>query len=135
LTADGDQWTGAIDSVETPGDYQIDVTGEFEGQVIGMAQGEFLVFDRDIELSNPTADLDQLGRLAAMTKEVGGRLIAPEQLDALLEELRDRPPEMDIEVQTKWQLGDRPRDAWTLLLVLVGLLSTEWVLRKRWGLV
>ncbi|MCL4204705.1 MAG: hypothetical protein KJ000_19630 [Pirellulaceae bacterium] len=135
LRRDGDQWAGAIDAVEQPGDYAIEVTGELQGQTIGIAQGEFLVFDRDIELSNPAADHDQLARLAAMTQEVGGRLVAPEQLHALLEELRDQPPEMDIEIQTKWQLGDTPRDAWTLLLLLVALLTAEWALRKKWGLV
>jgi len=62
-------------------------------------------------------------------------LIAPEQLPALLEQLRDQPPEMDIEIQTKWQLADTPRDAWTLLILLVALLTAEWALRKKWGLV
>jgi hypothetical protein len=135
LSRDDEFWTAAIDAVETPGDYVVEITAEQEGKVIGMAKGEFLVFDRDIELSNPAADHEQLARLAAMTSEVGGRSLAPEQLPALLEELRDRPPEMDIEVQTKWQLGDRPRDAWMLLIALVGLLTIEWALRKHWGMV
>ncbi len=94
-----------------------------------------LVFDRDIELSNPAADHDQLARLAAVTQEFGGRLIAPEQVPALFEQLRDQPPEMDIEIQTKWQLADAPRDAWGLLLLLVSLLTVEWALRKKWGMV
>jgi hypothetical protein len=135
LLRDADQWVGAIDSVEQPGDYAIEVVAELDRQVIGIAQREFLVFDRDIELSNPAADHDQLARLAAMTRDVGGRLVAPEQLPALLEELRDRPPEMDIEIQTKWQLADTPRDAWTFLGVFVVLLTAEWFLRKRWGMV
>jgi len=135
LLRDGEQWSGEIDSVDQPGDYTIEVTGEMDGQVIGMAQGEFLVFDRDVELSNPAADHDQLSRLAAMTGEVGGRLMACEELPALLEQLRDRPPEMDIEIQTKWQLADTPRDAWTLLGIFIALLTTEWFLRKRWAMV
>ncbi len=135
LRRDGDQWSGAIEAVEQPGDYSIEISGELEGQPIGTAQSEFLVFDRDLELSNPAADHDQLSRLAAMTRDAGGRLIAPEQLVGVLEELRDQPPEMDIEIQTKWQLGDTPRDAWLLLLLLVTLLTTEWTLRKRWAMV
>ncbi len=135
LRRDGDQWSGAIEAVEQPGDYSIEISGELEGQPIGTAQSEFLVFDRDLELSNPAADHDQLARLAAMTSDAGGRLIAPEQLVGVLEELRDQPPEMDIEIQTKWQLGDTPRDAWLLLLLLVTLLTTEWTLRKRWAMV
>jgi uncharacterized membrane protein len=135
LRRDGDQWTGVIDAVEQPGDYVIEVSAELDGQSIGIAQGEFLVFDRDIELSNPAADHDQLARLAAMTREAGGRLIAPEELAGLFQQLRDQPPELDIEIQTKWQLADTPRDAWILLLLLVGLLAAEWMLRKKWGLV
>lgn len=135
LTRDGADWTGSIDDVAEPGDYAIEVAAEQEGRVIGMARGEFLVFDRDIELSNPAADHGQLARLAAMTGEFGGRTVAPEQLPALLEELRDRPPEMDIEVQTKWQLADTPRDAWALLLAFAGLLTAEWIIRKRAGMV
>jgi uncharacterized membrane protein len=135
LHRDGDSWAGMIDAVEQPGDYAIEVSAELEGQPIGTALGEFLVFDRDIELSNPAADHDQLARLAAMTQDAGGRLVAPEQVPGLLEQLRDQPPEMDIEIQTKWQLADTPRDAWSLLLLLVGLLTAEWTLRKKWGMV
>jgi uncharacterized membrane protein len=135
LTRVEDYWTGLIERLELPGDYAIVVTAERNGQVLGTTRSEFLVYDRDIELSNAAADHDQMARLAAMTGEVGGRVVAPEQLANLLEEIRDKPPEMEIEVQTKWQLADTARDAWALLLVFVALLSSEWILRKRWGLV
>jgi hypothetical protein len=42
---------------------------------------------------------------------------------------------MEIEVQEKWQLADTARDAWSFLLLFVAILTTEWSLRKRWGLV
>ncbi|MCH5372500.1 MAG: glutamine amidotransferase, partial [Planctomycetes bacterium] len=135
LTADEDHWTGIIERLELPGDYAMVVTAEKDGRVLGTTRGEFLVYDRDIELSNAAADHDQLSRLAAVTEEFGGRVVAPEQLTSLLEEIRDKPPEMEIEVQTKWQLADTPRDAWALLIVFVALLTGEWILRKRWGLV
>ncbi len=86
-------------------------------------------------MSTPAADHDQLARLANMTKSFGGRVVAPEQVTALLEDIRDRPPEMEIEVQTKWQLADTGRSAWSLLLLFVLLLTAEWFLRKKWGLV
>jgi hypothetical protein len=135
LTIDDHQWTGMIESLELPGDYAITITAELEGAVIGTARGEFLVYDRDIELASASADHDQLARLAAMTEQFGGRMVAPEQLVSLLEEVRDKPPEMEIEVQTKWQLADTARDAWTMFLVFVAVLTGEWFLRKRWGLV
>ena len=135
LTSSEDHWTGIIERLELPGDYAIVVTAEKDGQVLGTTRGEFLVYDRDIELTNAAADHDQLSRLAAVTEEFGGRLVAPEQLTGLLEEIRDKPPEMEIEVQTKWQLADTSRDAWALLILFVALLTGEWTLRKRWGLV
>jgi len=135
LARDGDHWSGMTEAVEQPGDYVIEITAEHDGELIGTARGEFLVFDRDVELSNPAADHDQLARLAALTKEFGGRSVAPEQLGGLLEELRDRPPELEIEVQTKWQLADKEANAWPFFLCLITLLTVEWVLRKRWALV
>jgi len=135
VTRDGAQWLGSIETVTAPGDYALEVTAARDGKAVGKGRGEFLVFDRDVEFSTPAADHDQLTRLAAMTKPFGGRVVAPEQVPALLEDIRDRPPEMDIEVQTKWQLADTGRDAWSLLLLLVALLTAEWVLRKKWGLV
>ncbi|MCY2991186.1 MAG: glutamine amidotransferase [Planctomycetota bacterium] len=128
-------WTGTLDAVTKPGDYAIEIMAEKDGQPLGTARGEFLVFDQDVELSNPAADYDQLARLAALTKEAGGRPLAPEQLPALLQEIRDRPPQLEVEVQTKWQLADTPRDAWLFFLTLVMVLSGEWFLRKKWGLV
>ncbi|MCH5373044.1 MAG: glutamine amidotransferase, partial [Planctomycetes bacterium] len=38
LLRDADQWVGAIDSVEQPGDYAIEVVAELDRQVIGIAQ-------------------------------------------------------------------------------------------------
>jgi uncharacterized membrane protein len=135
LVRDGKKWTGTVESLKVPGDYAIIVTAELDGKSLGSARGEFLVFDHDIELSNSAADHDQLARLAALTSEFGGRMVAPEQLPALFEEIRDRPPAMDIEVQTKWQLADTPQDAWAVFLLFVTILTTEWFLRKKWGLV
>ena len=62
-------------------------------------------------------------------------MVAPEQVTALLQGLRDRPPELEIEVQTKWQLADTARDAWLFFACFAALLTAEWVLRKKWGLV
>jgi uncharacterized membrane protein len=135
LIRDRDHWRATSDALQEPGDYAIEVNAERNGQPLGQARGELLVFDQDVELSNPVTDHQQLARLAEMTRDAGGRMIAPEQLPALIDELRQRPPEMEIEIQRKWQLGDTAFDAWTFFLCLVGLLSVEWLLRKRWGLV
>lgn len=135
VAANQNEWLGTIPGLQVPGDYTIDVTAEKDGKMIGSGSGEFLIYDRDIELSTPAADHDQLARLASLTEEFGGRTVAPEQLPSLLDEIRQRPPEMEIEVQTKWQFADSPKDAWAFFLAFVALISAEWFLRKRWGLV
>jgi hypothetical protein len=76
-----------------------------------------------------------LARLANQTKQAGGRPVAPEELPQLLQQIRDSRPEMQIEIQSRWQLADTAWDAWLYVLILVGLLTAEWSLRKTWGLV
>lgn len=135
LTPEGDRWTGLFNETTQPGDYHLEVTGSANGQAIGTAKAQFLVFDQDIELASQAADPDFMARLANLTKEAGGRVVAPEQLSALFRELREKPRETKIEVQTKWQLGDTALDAWLFFLLFVGSLTGEWALRKQWGLV
>ena len=105
------------------------------GEAIGAAEAQFVVFDNDKEQANPAADPDQLNRLAERTADYGGRLVDAEGLPAVLDELAERSPKMNIDVPTKWQLGDTFWDALTFVLLFAGLLSYEWWLRKKWGLV
>ncbi len=62
-------------------------------------------------------------------------MLAPEQLKELLEEIRSRPPEHEVLRTAKWRLGDTPQGAWLFFLAVVGLLTGEWFLRKKWGMV
>jgi uncharacterized membrane protein len=135
MSAAGDEASGATEVARLPGDYQIEVRASANGQPLGSGQANFQVLDRDLELSNPAADYDLLTRLAQQTKDAGGRLVSAEELPQLLREIKDRRHESDIEVQSKWQLGDTSLDAWLFLIVLIGVLSVEWFLRKKWGLV
>lgn len=135
LTKDGDVMNGRISEVTLPGDYLVEVSVARQGQPLGSTRATFQVLDRDIELSNSAAGHEQMARLAALTKESGGQTLAPEQLPDLLRDLKQRREELQIEVQTKWQLGDTALDAWLFVLAVVGLLTAEWVLRKRWGMV
>ena len=135
LTSATEGMTGTLRRTQVPGDYAIVVEASSPDAPLGEARVEFQILDFDIELSNPAADPDQFARLAAMTKEAGGRMIAPEELPALLEEIKERPPELEIEVQTKWEFADNDFDAWLFLLCLAGVLGSEWALRKHWGMV
>ena len=62
-------------------------------------------------------------------------MVEPPEFDDLLREFAEYSPKMKIDVPLKWQLGDTPYDALTYVLVFVGLITTEWYLRKKWGMV
>ena len=136
LTRDGDHYRGTIVRVSRPGSASIRVTAtDSDGKQLGSRTAHFEIMDRDVELSNPAADHDQLARLARFTRDAGGRLVAPEQLAKLLQEIDRKPPKLAEDVVTRWQLGDTWIGAWLVLLCLVALLGAEWYLRKRWSLV
>ena len=46
-------------------------------------------------------------------------------------QIKKHPPDLDEKIETK----HTPWDTRPFFLVFVGLLSLEWFLRKRWGLV
>jgi hypothetical protein len=117
-----------------PGLYKIQLSGSRNGKKIGDSKFEFILFDRDKEKAVPAADPELMARLADQTDKNGGRVVLPEDLGQLLKKLRDNPPEK-IEVPLLWRLGETTADASGFLLAFVALLATEWMLRKKWGLV
>ncbi len=135
IAADGDLYAGKIDDELAPGNYTLRVTATSGGQALGNAEARFQVLDRDLELASPAADADHMSRLAAFTREAGGRRVPAEQVPSLLTELINNPPEAKEEVLTRWTLGDTWWDSWIFVALLVGLLTAEWYCRKKWGLV
>ncbi len=133
LTREGEDWSGTWESLEEPGEYQMEVTAQVAGESIGQNSARFTVQDLDLELSDPAANPEQLLQMSRVTQDAGGRGMTPEELPALLQKLRQEPPEMEIDVESKWRLGDSRWDAWTFFLVFVGLLTGEWFLRKEMG--
>ena len=87
----------------------------------------FIVDARDLELDYPSADHDFLKELASIT---GGSSMKPEDLGSLLERLKLTKFNAltRIQVITLW-------DNWWFLLAFVSLMSLEWYLRKKRGLV
>jgi hypothetical protein len=130
-----EQWTGSLAGLTLPGDYQLQVIANRGGETIGETTGKFMVVDQDLELADPAANPQQLEMLSQLTAAAGGRAVAPEQVPDLLAELADKPLESELDFQSKWRLGDTTADASLYFLTIVGLLSAEWFLRKRWGLV
>ena len=119
---------GSYRDTQVAGDYRVEVTAKKKDQVLGTAQGRFLVYQQDLELDNASADTALLESLAAMT---GGQSQAPEQLPSCSSGWRRQSTRLDVQQETKKTFWD----TWPFFLLFVGLLTTEWYFRKRWGLV
>lgn len=130
-TRRGEAFAGAFQEATEPGDYRVTVAATQDGELLGTAEARFTVPDRDMELDQPAAEPTLMASLANLTAEAGGAGLAPEELPELLEQLKSRTTEYEEEISRKRTLWD----TWPVLLTLVGLLSGEWYLRKRWGLV
>lgn len=137
LTRSGEKdWAELERSLVTePGVYSVHVRASRGGQEIGETQREFSISDSDREKSIPQADHAFLQRLAGQTAEYGGRVVQPEEFGPMLETLAQDLPDLQMKVPVKWKLGQTPLDSSVFLLAFVGLLGTEWYLRKRWGMV
>lgn len=128
LVRQGEQTIGSFRETRTPGDYALELKATHRGEPLGEARARFLVSEQDLELDNPSADPATMHSIAAMT---GGRALPPEELPALVEELLERTEELQSVQETKRTLWD----TWPYFFCVVGLMGTEWFLRKRWGLV
>lgn len=130
-TRRGHEFVGSFEESTLPGDYQVNVTATGSQGLLGAAEARFIVPDRDMELDQPAAEPTFMASLANLTADAGGAGLAPEELPDLLERLKDRTKEFQEEVSTERSLWD----SWPMLVTLIGCLSGEWYLRKRWGLV
>jgi len=118
-----------FDGTESPGDYWVTVTASKDGQGIGLpATTRFIVDPRDPELDNPAADPDLMAEIAALT---GTSAVAPENVPSFLQNLLNAGLTTELTQYTQINLWD----GWPLLLLFVFLLTTEWFVRKRRGLV
>lgn len=110
-----------------PGDYWVKVGAKRNGVSVGAdAFTRFIVDARDLELDYPSADYEFLKELSSVT---GGQSVKPEEVDGLLERLNNSRTNLTrVQSITLW-------DNWGVLLVFVGLMTTEWFLRKKRGLV
>jgi len=93
--------------------------------VLGSSDRWVLVGGADLEMADPRLNEDVLTRLAAAS---GGRYLREADLTGLSALLKASnadlpPPDQQDLWNTFWMLG-----------VIIGLLSTEWVLRRRWGM-
>ena len=128
LVRQNETMSGSFRDTNLAGDYAIEVTATQKERPLGSARARFLVYQQDLELDNAAADRSTLEGIAAMT---GGQSIAPEQLSDLIRRLATETEHLEVQHETKKTFWD----TWTFFCLLVALLSLEWYLRKRWGLV
>ncbi len=95
----------------------------------------FQVLDDDDELATPFADVTYLNQLSAQTAASGGATFLPSQIDELIARIGELRRSSASPIVKKYRLGDGPLTAWPLLIGVIGLLTAEWVCRRRWGLV
>ncbi len=112
------------------GDYWARVRATVNGQAIaGIAVTRFHVNARDPELDDSTADYSQLREISHSS---GGEFLTPEQL---LEKLKNWAenglPGLSLTRREQITLWDN----WFSLLLIVSLLTIEWAMRKKRGLV
>lgn len=124
LIPDGDFYRGESGSL-APGRYVFRAEGGVGGEIMGEASGEFTVEEFSLEDAEIRRRPGPLRRLA---EDSDGSYASPETIDELPEfvplERRQRITSSEFEI---WN------SSWPLV-ILVGLLSTEWALRRRKGM-
>lgn len=112
-----------------PGDYHVHVDATRAGQPIGFgSDARFIVYDHDLELHNPAADFALLEEISKIT---GGTAVPPGELAAHLKKLTNLGLNVEVTRIQRVLLWDN----WPLLAVFVMIMTVEWFLRKRRGLV
>jgi hypothetical protein len=94
----------------------------------------FLVQDVSRELIQPAADWLMMANLVAAGKSAGSELFLPEETGQLIAKLRERQNATKTTTIERRRLGDAAWDTWLYFALFCGLMSFEWILRKRWQL-
>lgn len=118
----------------TPGFYRLRVRPDPSSESLPPEEMAFQVVDESRELAQPMADPVYLRQLAELTADHGGAAFAPDEIDELIETIRQRRRQAETPIVEKHRLGDGPISGWILFLLFAGALSTEWFLRRQWGL-
>jgi hypothetical protein len=110
------------------GDYTYTVHAERGGVELGSDRGAFGVGTLDLEMRHTTADAALMREIA---RRSGGDAFFLDEVRGLTAGLSDRLVARAVSSTTEFEL----RRLAPLLALLIGLLSVEWVLRKRAGMV
>jgi uncharacterized membrane protein len=138
---EGENERGHFWKTEQPGEYTLVARGWYKdenGKEISggePARTRFLIYQDNSELMRRAADHDFLAKLA---NAGGGKFHPAEELPRFLQELQKMPLPQGSPKANLWPDWRRHTLSGFLVfffLLFAGLLSTEWFLRRRWGMV
>ena len=119
--------TFALDwTAEKPGSYVAEVTAEQGGKELGKDVVDFRREDGVAENFHTERNRELLQKLS---DETGGRCWAEDELERLPKEISYS--EAGISVRDTKELWDMP----VVFLALLGMISADWLLRRKWGVV
>jgi len=130
---DTDTFSGVRGALEfrpdIAGDYEIQLTAyDKDGKEIGRDTAKFVVYSSETELENPSADLDLLRRVAALTHGAFYLVGQEDQLFAQLRGIGQIKVWKRARLQPLWQTR-------LVLLIFFVAVCAEWLLRRLKGLV
>ncbi|HRP02608.1 MAG TPA: vWA domain-containing protein [Candidatus Kapabacteria bacterium] len=122
------RYYGAIDNL-AKGDYSFNGFAEKNNQKIGSDDGRFSIGGLNAEYRDLQMNYNLLKNIAEYT---GGKYYDYKQADKLLTDLKNTPSFKSTIVTTKSDI--QLWNNWILMMIAISLLSIEWLLRKRAGL-
>jgi hypothetical protein len=138
-THDKTEDKGFFLKTDTAGEYRIVASGkgkDADGKdIVGEASARFIIYEDDVELKQRAANHDFLRELATAG---GGDFHQPDELGALLTQLENQTLPQSRPKANPWPDWRRNQTSSFLVgffLLFVAVLSLEWFLRRRWGLV
>lgn len=111
--------------VLTGGDYEFRGTAHQEGRVLGRDAGKFSVEQFNLEFQNTRMNEELLQKLA---RESGGTYFDTSNFEQLRDKLQFE--NQYVVLKSEWEIWNR----WVTLAVCIFLLSAEWFIRKRKGM-
>lgn len=124
--------TGTVSNDLPPGIHTLKVTDKNSPETTSSIP--FQVIDDTRELIADKTDHAFLNRLASATSAAGGEAFRTDQVEQLVERITNQRRRAERTVIEKKRLGDDPVTGWLLFILFAGALSTEWYLRRQWGL-
>ncbi len=123
------RFTATIPEGLGKGDYSYKGTASMNGNVIGSDDGRFNVGDFNIELAEPRMRSDIL---RAMAERTGGKFYTPETAGNIMKDIYSSPRFQPREITNTHDF--ELWNSWPLLTLAILCFGTEWLIRKRLGM-